>query len=121
MDESDDPAAVRRNLMKELGEEGTLLFASDGPEFSINEDYMDDKFEVFQQGWGSDKKGTLDPETGKLASVKRTPSMKDYWEAAGYLNFLEAQFQVQEEEIDKAYNNSQEYGLNMFKDREIFE
>tara|TARA_B110000285_G_C14708588_1_gene416743 strand:+ start:163 stop:306 length:144 start_codon:yes stop_codon:yes gene_type:complete len=47
--------------------------------------------------------------------------MKDYWEAAGYLNFLEAQFQVQEEEIDKAYNNSQEYGLNMFKDREIFE
>jgi len=26
--------------------------------------------------------------------------MKDYWEAAGYLNFLEAQFQVQEEEID---------------------
>ena len=41
-------------------------------------------------GWGSDKKGSLDPETGKLSKIERTPSMKDYWEAAGYLNFLEA-------------------------------
>jgi hypothetical protein len=47
--------------------------------------------------------------------------MKDYWEAAGYLNFLEAQFQVQDEEIDNAYNNSQDFGVDIDKDRVIFE
>lgn len=89
-----DPTAIREKILKDLGIEGTPMFMSDGPEFSIHDEYMDDKFDVHQQGWGSDKKGTLDPETGKLAKVNRTPSMKDYWEAAGYLNFLEAQFQI---------------------------
>ena len=90
IDRMEDPEEIKMKLMKELGMDGISKFMSDGPEFSIRDDYIDEEFEGHEYGWGSDKKGTLDPETGKLAKITRNPSMKDYWEAAGYLNFLEA-------------------------------
>ena len=54
---------------------------------------------VAPEGWGSQKTGYLDPETGKLAKIERSPSMKDYWGAAGYLNFLEAQFKIDDKQF----------------------
>ena len=114
----DDAEDIKMKIMKELGKG---KFMSDGPEFSIRDDYIDEEFEGTESGWGSDKKGMLDPETGKLAKITRNPSMKDYWEAAGYLNFLEAQFQVQDEEIENAYNEVEEYGVDIEKDQKIFE
>ena len=121
IDRLDDPEEMKKKLMKQLGIDGTPMFQSDGPEFSIRDDYIDKDFEGHEAGWGSNKKGTLDPETGKLAKITRNPSMKDYWEAAGYLNFLEAQFQVQDDEIEHAYTDTEEYGVDMVKDQQTFE
>jgi hypothetical protein len=45
---------------------------------------------VAPMGWGSQKTGFLDQQTGQLSKIERNPNMKDYWKAAGYLNFLEA-------------------------------
>ena len=53
---------------------------------------------IHPDGWGSQKTGYLDPKTGQLAKIERNPNMKDYWHAAGYLNFLEAQFNIDDKE-----------------------